>query len=73
MAKATMLFNLASAHALRSEWEKARKCLHQVRNSVAFPSYPRRTPQIQAKSANSISTSTTLPQYQMAMHGYHAV
>ena len=29
-AKATMLFNLASAHALRSEWDKARKCLHQV-------------------------------------------
>lgn len=29
-ARATMLFNLGSAYCLRSEYEKARKCLHQV-------------------------------------------
>ncbi|XP_070575337.1 CCR4-NOT transcription complex subunit 10-like [Ptychodera flava] len=29
-AKATLLFNLASAHCLRSESEKARRCLHQA-------------------------------------------
>uniref|UniRef100_A0A671MHK6 CCR4-NOT transcription complex subunit 10 n=1 Tax=Sinocyclocheilus anshuiensis TaxID=1608454 RepID=A0A671MHK6_9TELE len=28
-ARATMLFNLGSAYCLRSEYEKARKCLHQ--------------------------------------------
>jgi hypothetical protein len=26
-----MLFNLGSAYCLRSEYDKARKCLHQVR------------------------------------------
>lgn len=29
-ARAMMLFNLGSAYCLRSEYEKARKCLHQV-------------------------------------------
>ena len=31
VARATMLLNLACAHSLRSEWDKARKCLKQVR------------------------------------------
>ncbi|XP_077982183.1 CCR4-NOT transcription complex subunit 10-like [Glandiceps talaboti] len=30
LARATLLFNLASAHCLRSEYEKARRCLHQA-------------------------------------------
>lgn len=29
-ARAMMLFNLGSAYCLRSEYDKARKCLHQV-------------------------------------------
>lgn len=29
-ARAMMLFNLGSAYCLRSEYEKARKCLNQV-------------------------------------------
>lgn len=29
-ARAMMLFNLGSAYSLRSEYDKARKCLHQV-------------------------------------------
>lgn len=32
-ARAMMLFNLGSAYCLRSEYEKARKCLHQVMNA----------------------------------------
>ena len=34
-ARAIMLFNLGSAYCLRSEYEKARKCLHQVRFILA--------------------------------------
>ena len=30
-ARTVMLFNLGSAYCLRSEYDKARKCLHQVR------------------------------------------
>ncbi|XP_033626303.1 CCR4-NOT transcription complex subunit 10-like [Asterias rubens] len=30
VARATMLLNLACAHSLRSEWDKARKCLKQT-------------------------------------------
>lgn len=33
-----MLFNLGSAYCLRSEYDKARKCLHQVRLEVRGPS-----------------------------------
>lgn len=29
-ARTMMLFNLGSAYCLRSEYDKARKCLHQV-------------------------------------------
>uniref|UniRef100_A0A8C7HYA5 CCR4-NOT transcription complex subunit 10 n=1 Tax=Oncorhynchus kisutch TaxID=8019 RepID=A0A8C7HYA5_ONCKI len=36
-ARAIMLFNLGSAYCLRSEYEKARKCLHQVRFILARP------------------------------------
>lgn len=32
-----MLFNLGSAYCLRSEYDKARKCLHQVRLERALP------------------------------------
>lgn len=32
-----MLFNLGSAYCLRSEYDKARKCLHQVRLERAVP------------------------------------
>lgn len=34
-ARAMMLFNLGSAYCLRSEYEKARKCLHQVTMTTA--------------------------------------
>ncbi|XP_066289974.1 CCR4-NOT transcription complex subunit 10-like isoform X2 [Branchiostoma lanceolatum] len=33
-AKATLMFNLASAHCLRSEFEKAKKCLHQAASLI---------------------------------------
>uniref|UniRef100_A0A8B9JYT3 CCR4-NOT transcription complex subunit 10 n=1 Tax=Astyanax mexicanus TaxID=7994 RepID=A0A8B9JYT3_ASTMX len=35
-ARAMMLFNLGSAYCLRSEYEKARKCLHQVQIYISF-------------------------------------
>lgn len=34
-ARAMMLFNLGSAYCLRSEYDKARKCLHQVTMATA--------------------------------------
>lgn len=34
-ARAMMLFNLGSAYCLRSEYDKARKCLHQVTMTTA--------------------------------------
>uniref|UniRef100_A0A8D3E560 CCR4-NOT transcription complex subunit 10 n=1 Tax=Scophthalmus maximus TaxID=52904 RepID=A0A8D3E560_SCOMX len=34
-ARAMMLFNLGSAYCLRSEYDKARKCLHQVTGATA--------------------------------------
>uniref|UniRef100_A0A3P8VV97 CCR4-NOT transcription complex subunit 10 n=1 Tax=Cynoglossus semilaevis TaxID=244447 RepID=A0A3P8VV97_CYNSE len=37
-ARAMMLFNLGSAYCLRSEYEKARKCLHQNFRMVRTPS-----------------------------------
>lgn len=33
-----MLFNLGSAYCLRSEYDKARKCLHQVRPAKGLQS-----------------------------------
>uniref|UniRef100_A0A8C8FDN2 CCR4-NOT transcription complex subunit 10 n=1 Tax=Oncorhynchus tshawytscha TaxID=74940 RepID=A0A8C8FDN2_ONCTS len=46
-ARAIMLFNLGSAYCLRSEYEKARKCLHQLCMISPFPSasmFPPLTP-----------------------------
>uniref|UniRef100_A0A2K5M7L7 CCR4-NOT transcription complex subunit 10 n=1 Tax=Cercocebus atys TaxID=9531 RepID=A0A2K5M7L7_CERAT len=37
-ARTVMLFNLGSAYCLRSEYDKARKCLHQVMAHVCNPS-----------------------------------
>ncbi|XP_052434467.1 CCR4-NOT transcription complex subunit 10-like isoform X5 [Carassius gibelio] len=39
-ARATMLFNLGSAYCLRSEYEKARKCLHQAASMVNTKEIP---------------------------------
>uniref|UniRef100_A0A672M112 CCR4-NOT transcription complex subunit 10 n=1 Tax=Sinocyclocheilus grahami TaxID=75366 RepID=A0A672M112_SINGR len=39
-ARATMLFNLGSAYCLRSEYEKARKCLHQAASVVNTKEIP---------------------------------
>ncbi|TRY85370.1 hypothetical protein DNTS_016399 [Danionella cerebrum] len=39
-ARATMLFNLGSAYCLRSEYEKARKCLHQAAAMVNTKEIP---------------------------------
>lgn len=36
-ARTVMLFNLGSAYCLRSEYDKARKCLHQVSPERAVP------------------------------------
>lgn len=35
-ARTMMLFNLGSAYCLRSEYDKARKCLHQVNKMVSY-------------------------------------
>ncbi|XP_052475376.1 CCR4-NOT transcription complex subunit 10 isoform X4 [Carassius gibelio] len=39
-ARSTMLFNLGSAYCLRSEYEKARKCLHQAASMVNTKEIP---------------------------------
>ncbi|KAM9404505.1 CCR4-NOT transcription complex subunit 10 isoform 1-T1 [Salvelinus alpinus] len=39
-ARAIMLFNLGSAYCLRSEYEKARKCLHQAASMVNTKEIP---------------------------------
>ncbi|XP_062847513.1 CCR4-NOT transcription complex subunit 10 isoform X2 [Trichomycterus rosablanca] len=39
-ARAMMLFNLGSAYCLRSEYEKARKCLHQAASMVSSKEIP---------------------------------
>ncbi|XP_036394731.1 CCR4-NOT transcription complex subunit 10 isoform X1 [Megalops cyprinoides] len=39
-ARAMMLFNLGSAYCLRSEYEKARKCLHQAASMVQTKEIP---------------------------------
>ncbi|XP_073727992.1 CCR4-NOT transcription complex subunit 10 isoform X3 [Misgurnus anguillicaudatus] len=39
-ARATMLFNLGSAYCLRSEYDKARKCLHQAASMVNTKEIP---------------------------------
>ncbi|KAJ8004857.1 hypothetical protein DPEC_G00140660 [Dallia pectoralis] len=39
-ARAIMLFNLGSAYCLRSEYEKARKCLHQASSMVNTKEIP---------------------------------
>ncbi|XP_041963300.1 CCR4-NOT transcription complex subunit 10 isoform X2 [Alosa alosa] len=39
-ARAMMLFNLGSAYCLRSEYEKARKCLHQAASMVNTKEIP---------------------------------
>ncbi|XP_016301227.1 CCR4-NOT transcription complex subunit 10-like isoform X2 [Sinocyclocheilus anshuiensis] len=39
-ARATMLFNLGSAYCLRSEYEKARKCLHRAASVVNTKEIP---------------------------------
>ncbi|XP_076844614.1 CCR4-NOT transcription complex subunit 10 isoform X1 [Brachyhypopomus gauderio] len=39
-ARGTMLFNLGSAYCLRSEYEKARKCLHQAASMVNAKEIP---------------------------------
>ncbi|KAM9488075.1 CCR4-NOT transcription complex subunit 10 isoform 3-T3 [Clarias gariepinus] len=39
-ARAMMLFNLGSAYCLRSEYEKARKCLHQAASMVSAKEIP---------------------------------
>ncbi|XP_066546693.1 CCR4-NOT transcription complex subunit 10 isoform X2 [Amia ocellicauda] len=39
-ARAMMLFNLGSAYCLRSEYEKARKCLHQAASMVHTKEIP---------------------------------
>ncbi|XP_052002319.1 CCR4-NOT transcription complex subunit 10 isoform X2 [Xyrauchen texanus] len=39
-ARATMLFNLGSAYCLRSEYEKAHKCLHQAASMVNTKEIP---------------------------------
>lgn len=39
-ARATMLFNLGSAYCLRSEYEKARTCLHQAASMVNTTEIP---------------------------------
>uniref|UniRef100_A0A8C9SXR7 CCR4-NOT transcription complex subunit 10 n=1 Tax=Scleropages formosus TaxID=113540 RepID=A0A8C9SXR7_SCLFO len=42
-ARAMMLFNLGSAYCLRSEYDKARKCLHQVIRCIADLIFPPHT------------------------------
>ncbi|KAI8504800.1 CCR4-NOT transcription complex subunit 10 [Branchiostoma belcheri] len=39
-AKSTLMFNLASAHCLRSEFEKAKKCLHQAASLIPANEIP---------------------------------
>ncbi|KAM6452242.1 CCR4-NOT transcription complex subunit 10 isoform 1-T1 [Liasis olivaceus] len=43
-ARTMMLFNLGSAYCLRSEYDKARKCLHQVKKKAASLIHPKEIP-----------------------------